>query len=216
MIGVGLLIGLGFATLLLPSEFAALVGYRGVLLVAFGALLLASLVVLLRPSVLMSLRRWHYSRWLATLAEDAHRVLLGHKGPLIIGLGCLIHALTIVIVWSLGCAQGLTLSIFDAAVLVTIMLGVSLVPVSISGWGLRELAVISLLSHHGVAAEKALIFSMCFGLALAIASLPGAVTWMLYSFAPSSLLTEQMPTTADLAALLTQDPIAHKRKLPVT
>ncbi len=64
--------------------------------------------------------------------------------------GCLVHRLSIVIVWSLGRAQGLVFPISDAAVLVPVMIGVTLVPISISGWGLRELAVISLLGHYGI------------------------------------------------------------------
>jgi hypothetical protein len=66
-----------------------------------------------------------------------------------------------------------------------VMVGVALVPISISGWGLRELAVVSLLGHHGIAPDKALLFSVCFGLTLAIGSLPGAVAWLLYPFAPA-------------------------------
>jgi hypothetical protein len=53
------------------------------------------------------------------------------------------------VVWSLGRAQGLALPVTDAAVLFTVMVGVTIVPVSISGWGLRELAVVSLLADHG-------------------------------------------------------------------
>ena len=34
------------------------------------------------------------------------------------------------------------------------MISVALVPISIGGWGLREVAVISLLGNHGVAARK--------------------------------------------------------------
>ena len=63
--------------------------------------------------------------------------------------------------------------------------GAGEVPISISGWGLRELAVISLLGNHGVPPERALLFSVCFGLVLAVGSLPGALAWLLYSFAPS-------------------------------
>jgi hypothetical protein len=69
--------------------------------------------------------------------------------------------------------------------LFTIVIGVVIVPISIGGWGLRELAVISLLAGYGVAPERALLFSVCFGLALAIGSLPGALVWLLYPFAPA-------------------------------
>jgi hypothetical protein len=48
---------------------------------------------------------------------------------------------------------------------------VVVVPISIGGWGLRELAVVSVLAGYGVAPERALLFSVCFGLALAVGCL---------------------------------------------
>jgi hypothetical protein len=191
-VGVGLLIAAGFVILLLPSGLTALGGYWAGVLVAYGALLLAGGAgLLLAPKMVLPLSRWRFSRWFATLAVDARRVLLGPKGPMILGIGCLGHALTIVVVWSLGRAQGLLLPVSDAAVLFTVMVGVALVPISIGGWGLRELAVISLLGHHGIAPERALLFSVSFGLTLAIGSLPGAVAWLVYSFAPARHSAEQ-------------------------
>ena len=184
-LGAGLLIALGFIILLLPSGLTALGGYRDVVLVVYGALILAgALGLLLAPKIAPLFARWRYSRWFATLAADVHRVVLGPKGLLILSIGCLIHALTIFTVWSVGRAQGLALPLPDAAVLFTVMIGVVLVPISIGGWGLRELAVISLLAAHGVAPERALLFSVCFGLALAVGSLPGALAWLFFPFAP--------------------------------
>jgi uncharacterized membrane protein YbhN (UPF0104 family) len=183
-VGIALLVVLGFIVLLLPSGFTALGGYRDLVLVVYGALILAGMLgLLLAPKIVPLLARWRYSRWVATLAVDVHRVLFGSKGPAILSIGCLVHAITVVIVWSVGRAQGLVLPLADAAVLFTIMIGVVIVPISIGGWGLRELAVISLLAGYGVAPERALLFSVCFGLALAVGSLPGAVVWLLYPFA---------------------------------
>ena len=185
-VGVGLLVVIGFIALLLPSGLSALGGYRDLVLIPYGGLLLAGGVALaLAPVLVPLLAAWRYSRWLAMLAADTHRILLGRKSPVILAVGCLIHVLTIVAVWSLGRAQGLALPVTDAAVLFTVMLGVTIVPISISGWGLRELAVVSLLAYHGVAPVSALLFSVEFGLTLAIASLPGALTWLLYPVAPA-------------------------------
>jgi glycosyltransferase 2 family protein len=183
-VGAGLLIAAGFVILLLPSGLTALGEYRHVVLVVYGALLLAGVSSLLwAPTLLLS--RYRFSSWFATLIVDARRVLFGRKGPIILGIACLVPALNVVVVWSLGRAQGLLLPVPDAAVLFTVIVGVTLLPISISGWGLRELAVISLLGHHGIAAERALLFSVSFGLIHAIGSLPGAVAWLVYSFAPA-------------------------------
>ena len=95
----------------------------------------------------------------------------GPRSPAILAIACLVHALTILIVWSLGRAQGLALPVSDAAVLFTVMVGISIIPVSVGGWGLRELAVVSVLGDHGVAPERALLFSVCFGLVFIVGSL---------------------------------------------
>jgi hypothetical protein len=191
-VGVGLLIVLGFVVLLLPSGLTALSGYRDVVLIVYGALILAgALGLLLAPKIASPLARWLFPL-VATLAADVHRVLLGSEGPVVLSIGCLIHAFTIVVVWLVGRAQGLALPLPDAMVLFAVMTGAVVVPISIGGWGLRELAVVSLLGTHGVAPEKALLFSVCFGLALAIGSLPGALAWILFPF-PSARRSVKPP-----------------------
>ena len=193
-VGVGLLIALGFGVLLLPSGLSALGGYGDMVLVTYGALLLGGAVgLVLGPRIISPLADWRYFRWPLNLVADARRVILGRQAPIVLALGCVIHAMTVVMVWALGHAQGLALPISDAAVLVTIMIGVTLVPVSISGWGLRELAVISLLGNYGLEPGKALLFSVCFGLTTAIGSLPGALTWLVYSFTPAPRLRQSRP-----------------------
>jgi hypothetical protein len=184
-VGVGLLAALGFIILLLPSGFTALGGYRESVLVVYAALLFAGTVgLLLAPWIGPMAGHWRYTRWISELAIDIHRVLLGPRSPAILALGCLVHALTVALIWTLGRAQGLALSVPDAAVLFTVMIGVTLAPVSVSGWGLRELAVLSIFGHYGVAEDRALLFSVSFGLTVAIGALPGALAWLLYSVPP--------------------------------
>jgi uncharacterized membrane protein YbhN (UPF0104 family) len=185
-VGAIVLLALGFLVLLLPSGLTALGGYREEVLIVYGAALVAGVVALvLAPALAPLLRRWRYSRWIGALAEAVHRVLLGPRSAVILGLALAIHALTVLIVWSVGRSQGLALSLPDAAMLFTVMVGVALVPISIGGWGLREVAVISLLAQHGMAPEKALLFSVCFGLVVAAGSLPGALIWLVYPVAPA-------------------------------
>lgn len=181
VVGVALLLLIGFLVLLPQSHLAALGGWREQALALYGTLLLLGLAGLLAvPWIAPMVMRWRITRWLAGLAADARCVLLGPRSPAIVALGLAVHALTIAAVWSLGRALGLVLSVADSAVLFTLMVGVTVAPVSIGGWGLRELAVVALLGRHGVAAEKALLLSVCFGLTMALATLPGAVAWLVY------------------------------------
>ena len=139
----------------------------------------------LLPGLVPLLERVAYLRWAAGLAASARRVLLGPKSFVILGLAALVHSLTILVIWLLGRAQGLALPLPDAAVLFVVLVGVALVPVAVNGWGLREVAVVALLAQHGVSPERALVFSVCFGLVLAAGSLPGALAWLAYSLAPA-------------------------------
>jgi glycosyltransferase 2 family protein len=184
-VGAGLVIAAGFVILLLAPAPVDLGGYRNVVLVLYGSALLAGVAGLaLLPVFLPLLNRLRYLRWVVQFAADARRVLLGPKSPPIFGFACLIHALTMCVIWFLARAQGLMLPVSDVALLFVVMTGVALVPATINGWGLREIAVVGLLARYGVAPEQALVLSVCFGLTLAIGSLPGAIVWLLYPAAP--------------------------------
>jgi hypothetical protein len=181
-VGVGLLVLLAFAMLLADADLAALGGWRDEALLVDGGLIVAGVLgLLLLPPLAPLLSRWRGSRWVGALALDARRVLLGPRSAVILALGVAVHALTITAVWSLACSLGLDIGLADAAVLFTVMVGVTIVPVSISGWGLRELAVVTLLARHGVPAESALLLSVSFGLTVVAAALPGALAWLLFS-----------------------------------
>ncbi|MFL6798036.1 MAG: YbhN family protein [Xanthobacteraceae bacterium] len=184
--GLMLLMVVGFAALVLPSALTALGGYRTWVLLAYAAVLIGSIAGLLSlPWLTPLLRRWRYTRWLANMLDALYVVVLGPQGPAILGLAFTIHLLTMAIVWALARGQGITLPLADVLVLFSVMVGIVVLPISMGGWGLRELAVISLLAPHGVAPETALLFSICFGLVLLAGSLPGAVIWLFYSPAPA-------------------------------
>lgn len=55
---------------------------------------------------------------------------------------------------------------------------VTVIPVSISGWGIRENVMIWLMTPLGVPAEQALGLSIWFGLVSIIAAIPGGVLWL--------------------------------------
>jgi hypothetical protein len=73
------------------------------------------------------------------------------------------------------------------------MIGVALVPFTVGGWGLRELAMVSLFGNHGLTPERALIFSMYFGLTSILASLPGALAWIGFLFTRSERVSDPDP-----------------------
>jgi uncharacterized membrane protein YbhN (UPF0104 family) len=193
-VGIGILLVFTLAILLLPSNFGVFEQDRDKVVVALAAMLILGVICLVVSARLgPKLTGWRYGRWIERFFSGARAAVFGSRSAVILGIGCVIHALTIAAVWSLGQAQGLALSPADAAVLFAVMIGVALVPFTVGGWGLRELAMVSIFGNHGLTPERALVFSMYFGLTSILASLPGALAWMGLLFSRSQRVGEPHP-----------------------
>ncbi len=195
-VGIGLLLAFTFAILLLPSSVGAFEQDRNKVVVTVAVMLAVGVTCLALSARLgPKLTTWRYGRWIEKFLRGARAAVFGSRSAVILGTGCMIHALTIAAVWSLGRAQGLPLLPADAAVLFAVMVGVTLVPFTVGGWGLRELAMVSVFGNHGLTPERALVFSMYFGLTSILASLPGALAWIALLFSRSRPLGERDPQT---------------------
>ena len=94
------------------------------------------------------------------------------------GLCIVVHGLSVLVFMLLARGQGLYFAWVDGVVVVAVMLIVAAIPVSLAGWGVREVAAVTLLRTVGVPAESAVAVSVCFGVVLLLASLPGSVVLM--------------------------------------
>lgn len=72
-------------------------------------------------------------------------------------------------------ALGIVLPLPDALALIPLILFAMLVPLTVSGWGVREGAAAALLPLAGATASEGLATSVAFGLVFAAAALPGAL-----------------------------------------
>jgi uncharacterized membrane protein YbhN (UPF0104 family) len=70
-------------------------------------------------------------------------------------------------------ALGLPMSFVQITVIILLVFLVTIIPISIGGWGVRETAMVAPLGQVGVANADALLCSVLFGLAQVLASLPG-------------------------------------------
>jgi uncharacterized membrane protein YbhN (UPF0104 family) len=182
-VAVAALFAYGFIILMFPSALTALARYYGVVTASFAFIPLAVIVGLICvPWIAPLLGRWRYTQWLSSFAYASHNVLLKSRaGITATAMAFAAHTLTILCIWCIGQAIGISLPMADVAVLFVLMVGITLIPISVSGWGLREVAVVSLLASHGVPKETALSLSVMFGLVLILASLPGAIIWAVFS-----------------------------------
>jgi glycosyltransferase 2 family protein len=182
-VGIGALLTIGFVTLLNASAFTTLGGYRETVLAIFGALLLGGTGALLcAPFYAPMLSRWRVTKWIGEMGLASRQVLVESPAAIsIVGIAFIVHALSILGVWSVGQTFSMSLGLVEAATLFTLMVAIGIIPISVSGWGLREVAVTAFLNAHGVPTQRALLFSICFGLTLIVSALPGALILMFYS-----------------------------------
>jgi uncharacterized membrane protein YbhN (UPF0104 family) len=115
-----------------------------------------------------------------------------------LALGVAFQALTVTAVWFLARSIELDLAFGLVAVTVPLVLVVTLVPISIAGFGLREGGFVVLLAKAGVGATDATLLSLLSVAALAVSSLPGALALLLPWTRPppaSRLTTERNGAT---------------------
>jgi len=94
-------------------------------------------------------------------------------------LGTVAAVIGIAPAYLIGTAIGVPLSFaaYLAAIGGAVLL--TLLPISIAGWGVREAAVVSIFGTFGVPAEQALVVSVLFGLSLTVAAIPGGLLLLL-------------------------------------
>ncbi len=94
--------------------------------------------------------------------------------PLI--LLCLITNVNLAIsAWWLAQAFDLPLTLAQLVAAISMVSLAMVIPISIGGWGIREAAMVAILSRLAVPSGAAFLFSVVFGLAVAVSSLPGLV-----------------------------------------
>jgi glycosyltransferase 2 family protein len=182
-IGVIGIVALGFIAFLFSSTLTPPGSYRIDLLLILGATIIASAGgLLLANQIGAALALHRRTHWLGRLAVVAHEVLIrSHARVPVLLLVFLVHALSVVAIWALALAEGLWLPVGDAAALFTLIAGLALVPISIGNWGPREVGVTAVLQLRGVPAQEALFFSVSVGVVFFLASIPGALLWIIYS-----------------------------------
>ncbi len=103
-----------------------------------------------------------------------------------------------VIVFAIVGAMQLDVSLRDCLLLVPPVILVTVVPISIAGWGVREGAMVVAFGFVNVPASASFAVSVLFGLTLALASLPGSLLWLLSGYSVRSVgADKQTPAVND-------------------
>jgi glycosyltransferase 2 family protein len=97
----------------------------------------------------------------------------------VFALAATTHLLNVLVFWMLGQSLGLTMTLSQWFVVAPTVLLISMLPISVGGWGVREGLMVVALHGFGIPTEEALLPSILFGLCAVTATLPGGIFWVI-------------------------------------
>ena len=144
------------------------------------ALLAASLCGLFAMDYLpRPLLRWRLIAELAALSREGRRLFTRPvRSAVLMGLSVATVGLTILSFKLVADSLDVRLALGNWIVIVPPVSLIQLVPVSLAGWGVRELGFVVVLAGFGIPAEPALAASLLVGLCMIVIGLPGGLLWL--------------------------------------
>jgi uncharacterized membrane protein YbhN (UPF0104 family) len=128
------------------------------------------------------LKTWRVTRHVYACSVIANRILFDRKTvPSVAGLTFIIHALTVATVWCVAQSISLPVSYATLFLLIPPVLLISMLPISIAGWGVRETAMMVAFGYAGLPESDGVNVSLLFGAATFVAGAAGGVIWLLSS-----------------------------------
>ena len=167
----------------LPWSFELIrnpVGRAGLLIIGLGCLTAGAVFVALASPRLHILQRWAPTRHLAAIAAVGFSVLRSPSSvTAVFGLSFAIHLLTATAAWCAARSVGADVTLLDSLFLVPPVILVTVIPISIAGWGVREGAMVAAFGYAGLAPGDGLIVSLLFGAGFLVVGIIGGLVWIL-------------------------------------
>lgn len=166
----------------MPLIIEAIPDKQAVTAIAFvlGVGVLGTLTFAFLPRLPMFLERTRIVGELRGL-RDAFRSIFGV--PALYGLagffGISMYLLNVGVVWFVAQQVDIGVDFIECLVIVPTALFISVVPISIAGWGLREGAMVAGFAYVGISATDAVFLSVTLGASMTIVGLIGGLVWMM-------------------------------------
>jgi uncharacterized membrane protein YbhN (UPF0104 family) len=180
VVGVGFLAAI--VALCLPWSLelvAAPAGRAAVLVIGVGGVAALPVVLLLGGFELgPRLGAWRVLRTAFEMAASVRAVLLGRSWLPIAALSVAIHFLTVGAAWSLARALALAPDALNFLILIPPVILISMVPISVGGWGIREGVMVVAFGYAGMEQSQALAVSVLLGGTMLILGAIGGIIWI--------------------------------------
>jgi glycosyltransferase 2 family protein len=125
------------------------------------------------------LKRWWATHHIHACAVIANRVLFSPtRGPKVAALSLMVHVLTVVIAWCVVRSIAAPVLFGQAFQLVPPVILITMVPISIAGWGVREATMGLAFGYAGLLANEGVNVSLLFGAVSFIVGAFGGLVWI--------------------------------------
>lgn len=125
------------------------------------------------------LRRWWATHHLHACAVIANRVIFSRKhGPKIAVLSLLVHVLAVVIAWCVVRSIAAPVLFGQVFQLVPPVMLITMLPISIAGWGVREATMGLAFGYAGLMASEGVNVSLLYGAVTFLVGAFGGLVWI--------------------------------------
>jgi glycosyltransferase 2 family protein len=138
------------------------------------------------------LRTWWATHHLHACAVIANRVIFSRKNePAIAALSLLVHALAVVIAWCVVQSIAAPVGFGPTFLLIPPVMLITMLPISIAGWGVREATMGLAFGYAGLVTEEGINISLLYGAVSFVAGAIGGLVWI-FSAEKAAKDTEQI------------------------
>ena len=156
------------------------VGRAALLLIGCGCIAAGMVFLALSWQRLRFLQHWSPTRHLAAAAGIAMSLLRSPSSLIaVFSSSIIVHLLTALAAWCAARAVGADLPLLYSLYLVSPVVLLTVIPISIAGWGVREGAMVVAFGYAGLAQSDGLIVSLLFGFGYLVLGIVGGLVWVL-------------------------------------
>ncbi|MGY3468722.1 uncharacterized membrane protein YbhN (UPF0104 family) [Bradyrhizobium sp. LM6.11] len=110
----------------------------------------------------------------------ANRVIFSRsRGPAVVILSLAVHVLAVVVAWCVVQSIAAPVGFSDVFMLVPPVMLITMMPISIAGWGVREATMGLAFGFAGLATNEGVNVSLLFGAVYFIVGAVGGLVWIL-------------------------------------
>lgn len=125
------------------------------------------------------LKTWWATHHIHACSVIANRVIFDRRtGPKIAVLSLLVHVLTVVIAWCAARSIDAPAQFGQVFLLIPPIMLITMLPISIAGWGVREATMMVAFGYAGLARADGTVVSLLFGAASFLVGAIGGLVWI--------------------------------------